>query len=95
MGICESYVELPSSLDSNTSVICDIFFLFLNSEWLLTMWLFLLFFYDVDDVDTRAITRRLRQDGSLIGVLSNEESKTDEELLEMSRTWDIVGKDFF
>ncbi|CAK9143765.1 unnamed protein product [Ilex paraguariensis] len=46
-----------------------------------------------DDVDTRAITRRLRQDGSLIGVLSTEESKTDEELLDMSRTWGIVGVD--
>ncbi|GMY12314.1 carbamoyl-phosphate synthase small chain, chloroplastic isoform X1 [Fagus crenata] len=45
------------------------------------------------DVDTRAITRRLRQDGSLIGVLSTEESKTDEELLELSRSWDIVGVD--
>ena len=45
-----------------------------------------------DDVDTRAITRRLRQDGSLIGVLSTEHSKSDEELLEMSRTWDIVGE---
>ncbi|KAM5579928.1 hypothetical protein ABKV19_009592 [Rosa sericea] len=45
------------------------------------------------DVDTRAITRRLRQDGSLIGVLSTEETKTDEELLEMSRSWDIVGID--
>ncbi|KAM7513758.1 hypothetical protein LguiA_003341 [Lonicera macranthoides] len=45
------------------------------------------------DVDTRAITRRLRQDGSLIGVLSTEESKTNEQLLEMSRTWDIVGVD--
>ncbi|KAJ6711931.1 CARBAMOYLTRANSFERASE FAMILY MEMBER [Salix purpurea] len=45
------------------------------------------------DVDTRAITRRLRQDGSLIGVLTTEESKTDEELLEMSRSWDIVGID--
>ncbi|KAK4801246.1 hypothetical protein SAY86_021733 [Trapa natans] len=45
------------------------------------------------DVDTRAITRRLREDGSLIGVLSTERSKTDEELLEMSRTWDIVGID--
>lgn len=49
--------------------------------------------YITDDVDTRAITRRLRQDGSLVGVLSTEESKTDEELLEMSRSWDIVGKD--
>ncbi|KAJ8528228.1 hypothetical protein K7X08_021920 [Anisodus acutangulus] len=45
------------------------------------------------DVDTRAITRRLREDGSLIGVLSTENSKRDEELLEMSRTWDIVGVD--
>ncbi|XP_027075516.1 carbamoyl phosphate synthase small chain, chloroplastic-like [Coffea arabica] len=45
------------------------------------------------DVDTRAITRRLRDDGSLIGVLSTEELKSDEELLEMSRTWDIVGID--
>ncbi|XWS33199.1 hypothetical protein CRYUN_Cryun22dG0058800 [Craigia yunnanensis] len=45
------------------------------------------------DVDTRAITRRLRQDGSLIGVLSTEQSRSDEELLEMSRSWDIVGID--
>ncbi|XP_024029413.1 carbamoyl-phosphate synthase small chain, chloroplastic isoform X1 [Morus notabilis] len=45
------------------------------------------------DVDTRAITRRLREDGSLIGVLSTEESKTDEELLKMSWSWDIVGID--
>ncbi|CAN4094489.1 unnamed protein product [Withania somnifera] len=47
------------------------------------------------DVDTRAITRRLREDGSLIGVLSTEDSKSEEELLEMSqsRTWDIVGVD--
>ncbi|KAK7812244.1 carbamoyl-phosphate synthase small chain [Quercus suber] len=43
------------------------------------------------DVDTRAITRRLRQDGSLIGVLSTEESKTDEELLELSRVDLISG----
>ncbi|XP_022750971.1 carbamoyl-phosphate synthase small chain, chloroplastic-like isoform X1 [Durio zibethinus] len=46
-----------------------------------------------DDVDTRAITRRLRQDGSLIGVLSTEQSRSDEELLKMSRSWDIVGVD--
>ncbi|KZV17306.1 carbamoyl-phosphate synthase small chain, chloroplastic-like [Dorcoceras hygrometricum] len=45
------------------------------------------------DVDTRAITRRLREDGSLIGVLSTDKSHTNEELLEMSRTWDIVGVD--
>lgn len=50
------------------------------------------FHYATDDVDARAITRRLRQDGSLIGVLSTEETKTDKELLEMSRSWDILGK---
>ncbi|WVZ23244.1 hypothetical protein V8G54_001788 [Vigna mungo] len=47
----------------------------------------------LNDVDTRAITRRLRQDGSLIGVLSTDNSITDEELLKMSRSWDIVGID--
>ena len=46
-----------------------------------------------DDVDTRAITRRLRDNGSLIGVLSTDNSKTDEELLQMSHSWDIVGKE--
>ncbi|XP_074281497.1 carbamoyl phosphate synthase small chain, chloroplastic [Silene latifolia] len=45
------------------------------------------------DVDTRAITRRLREDGSLIGVLSTEKSKSDEQLLETARSWDIVGVD--
>uniref|UniRef100_A0A1J3CRW5 Carbamoyl phosphate synthase small chain, chloroplastic n=1 Tax=Noccaea caerulescens TaxID=107243 RepID=A0A1J3CRW5_NOCCA len=45
------------------------------------------------DLDTRAITRRLREDGSLIGVLSTEQTKTDEELLQMSRSWDIEGID--
>ncbi|KAJ7553272.1 hypothetical protein O6H91_06G090500 [Diphasiastrum complanatum] len=47
----------------------------------------------ISDIDTRAITRRLREDGSLIGVLSTDAFKTDEELLHMSRTWHIVGKD--
>jgi carbamoylphosphate synthase small subunit len=44
-----------------------------------------------DDVDTRAITRRLREDGSLIGVLSTDESRSDAELLEMAKKWKIVG----
>ncbi|XP_013615701.1 PREDICTED: carbamoyl-phosphate synthase small chain, chloroplastic [Brassica oleracea var. oleracea] len=47
----------------------------------------------VYDLDTRAITRRLREEGSLNGVLSTEQTKTDEELLQMSRSWDIVGID--
>ncbi|KAJ6827682.1 putative carbamoyl-phosphate synthase small chain, chloroplastic isoform X3 [Iris pallida] len=45
------------------------------------------------DVDTRAITRRLREHGSLIGVLSTEKSQTDDELLEVARKWKIVGVD--
>lgn len=47
----------------------------------------------ISDIDTRAITRRLREEGSLIGVLTTDKSKTDEELIEMSKTWSIVGKD--
>ncbi|GJR48981.1 carbamoyl-phosphate synthase small chain, chloroplastic [Tanacetum coccineum] len=43
------------------------------------------------DVGTHAITRRLREERSLVGILSTENSKTDEELLEMSRTWSIVN----
>ncbi|QCD92386.1 carbamoyl-phosphate synthase small subunit [Vigna unguiculata] len=35
---------------------------------------------------------RLSQDGSLIGVFSMENSKIDEQLLQMSKSWDIVGK---
>lgn len=50
------------------------------------------FLNGADDVDTRAITRRLREDGSLIGVLSTEESKTDNELIQMARRWNIVGR---
>jgi carbamoyl-phosphate synthase small subunit len=46
-------------------------------------------------VDTRAITRRLRQDGSLIGVLSTDDLRTDEDLLEMAKNWKIVGKSIF
>lgn len=47
----------------------------------------------ISDIDTRAITRRLREEGSLIGVLTTDKSKTDDELMEMAKTWKIVGKD--
>jgi carbamoylphosphate synthase small subunit len=52
-------------------------------------------FLSLDDVDTRAITRRLRQDGSLVGVLSTDDSRSDEDLLEMAKNWKIVGKSVF
>ncbi|XP_047314780.1 carbamoyl-phosphate synthase small chain, chloroplastic-like isoform X2 [Impatiens glandulifera] len=45
--------------------------------------------------NTRAITHRLRQDGSLIGVLSTENDKSDEQLLEMSQHWNIVAASCF
>lgn len=47
----------------------------------------------ISDIDTRAITRRLRDTGSLNGVICTDASKTDEELVAMTKEWTIVGKD--
>eukprot|EP00271_Cylindrocystis_brebissonii_P009237 TRINITY_DN23939_c0_g1_i1.p1 TRINITY_DN23939_c0_g1~~TRINITY_DN23939_c0_g1_i1.p1 ORF type:complete len:455 (+),score=96.53 TRINITY_DN23939_c0_g1_i1:136-1500(+) len=47
----------------------------------------------ISDIDTRAITKRLRDKGSLNGVLTTDSSKTDEELLTAAREFNIVGKD--
>lgn len=47
----------------------------------------------ISDLDTRAITKRLRDKGSLNGVLSTDSSKTDDELLTQARNFNIVGKD--
>lgn len=44
-------------------------------------------------VDTRAITRRLRVDGCLNGVITTDASLSDEELVARTRSWTIVGKD--
>jgi carbamoyl-phosphate synthase small subunit len=44
-------------------------------------------------VDTRAITKRLRINGSLIGVLSTDASIPDDELIEQAKGWKIVGVD--
>ena len=41
----------------------------------------------ISDVDTRAITRRLRDTGCLNGVITTESDKTDEELVAMARDW--------
>jgi carbamoyl-phosphate synthase small subunit len=43
-------------------------------------------------VDTRAITKRLRINGSLIGVLSTDASIPDNELIEQAKGWKIVGE---
>eukprot|EP00850_Spirogloea_muscicola_P000570 SM000002S05650 [mRNA] locus=s2:1379931:1383192:- [translate_table: standard] len=47
----------------------------------------------ITDVDTRAITRRLRERGCLNGVLTTDSKKTDEELVETAKGFNILGKD--
>ena len=47
----------------------------------------------VEDLDTRAITRRVRETGCLVGVLTTDVSKTDEELVEEAKSWSLAGKD--
>ena len=47
----------------------------------------------IADVDTRAITRRLRVTGCLNGVICTDASIPDEKLIEMTKSWTIVGKD--
>jgi len=39
--------------------------------------------------------RILQQDGSLIGVFNIENSKIDEQLLQMSKLWENVGKPWY
>ncbi len=39
----------------------------------------------IADVDTRAITRRLRTNGCLNGVITTDDSLTDEELIAKTR----------
>ncbi|GAB5496139.1 MAG: glutamine-hydrolyzing carbamoyl-phosphate synthase small subunit [Phycisphaerales bacterium] len=40
----------------------------------------------MDQVDTRALTRRLRADGVMAGVISDDESASDTELVELARS---------
>jgi carbamoyl-phosphate synthase small subunit len=48
----------------------------------------------IDEVDTRAITRRLREAGSANAVISSDESLSDEELVERARAApDMSGQD--
>jgi carbamoyl-phosphate synthase small subunit len=47
----------------------------------------------IADVDTRAITRRLRVTGCLNGVITTDTSISDDELLQRCKSWTIVGKD--
>lgn len=47
----------------------------------------------IADVDTRAITRRLRVTGCLNGVITTDASIPDEDLIAKTKAWTIVGKD--
>lgn len=47
----------------------------------------------IANVDTRAITRRLRATGCLNGVITTDSSIPDAELVAMTKAWTIVGKD--
>ena len=44
-------------------------------------------------VDTRGITMRVREKGALVGVVCGDASVTDDELLSMTKSWSIEGKD--
>jgi len=47
----------------------------------------------ISNVDTRALTKVLRETGCLVGVISTDDSKSDDELAAMAKNWTIVGKD--
>lgn len=44
-------------------------------------------------VDTRQLTKALRDTGCLVGVITTDASKSDAELVQMAKGWTIVGKD--
>eukprot|EP00227_Mantoniella_beaufortii_P019275 CAMPEP_0197578954 /NCGR_PEP_ID=MMETSP1326-20131121/3042_1 /TAXON_ID=1155430 /ORGANISM="Genus nov. species nov., Strain RCC2288" /LENGTH=437 /DNA_ID=CAMNT_0043142261 /DNA_START=174 /DNA_END=1487 /DNA_ORIENTATION=- len=47
----------------------------------------------ISEIDTRAITQRLRNKGCLNGVITTDATKTDADLVAMAKDWTIVGKD--
>lgn len=47
----------------------------------------------ISDVDTRQLTKVLREVGCLNGVITTDTAKSDGELAAMAKTWSIVGKD--
>lgn len=48
----------------------------------------------IANLDTRELTRRLRDNGALVSVISTDSSKSDEELVAMAKGWKIEGKDY-
>eukprot|EP00879_Flechtneria_rotunda_P028948 GHRR01031190.1.p1 GENE.GHRR01031190.1~~GHRR01031190.1.p1 ORF type:complete len:312 (+),score=46.78 GHRR01031190.1:35-970(+) len=47
----------------------------------------------IANLDTRALTKVLRETGCLNGVITTDHSKSNEELMNMAKNWTIVGKD--
>ena len=47
----------------------------------------------IHDLDTRAITKRLRETGALMGALSTDTSISDDDLVQMAKNENIDGKD--
>ncbi|KAF8059196.1 hypothetical protein HT031_005368 [Scenedesmus sp. PABB004] len=47
----------------------------------------------IANLDTRALTKVLRETGCLNGVITTDASKSTEELVAMTKNWTIVGKD--
>ena len=43
-------------------------------------------------MDTREITRRLRDTGALNGIITTDMSTSVEELVEKTKSWSILGK---
>ena len=44
-------------------------------------------------MDTRAITRRLRDTGALNGIITTDMTTAAEELVQQTKSWSILGKD--
>jgi carbamoyl-phosphate synthase small subunit len=44
-------------------------------------------------IDTRSLTKALRDTGCLVGVMTTDSTKSVEELVKMAKGWTIVGKD--
>ena len=47
----------------------------------------------IAEVDTRALTRRLRDTGAMVGVICTDPAVPDADLLAQARGWTLDGKD--
>jgi carbamoyl-phosphate synthase small subunit len=47
----------------------------------------------IANIDTRALTKVLRETGCLVGVVTTDTTKSDADLVAMAKGWTIVGKD--